>query len=377
MKISFIHFPFFFSCLLLPVATKALVAVPEKLAQEFQATKLKLQKDEVKQREILGNLYDIGKKMKKIVSDKADLEQDKLVVESTVRELAGKITQLDQKSKAQRALLHRRLSAIYRMGGQGLAQILFSTTSSSQLERNLKILGLIAKQDLDLIKDYSRSVNELQNRKRKFQIRWTHLQGVKEKIQNKEKGLLAENQLKNQILDKIRDSQDSKLSKLSNIKQKSLELAAMGDDSGLLDLLFRPSFSDQMGLLPKPIEGQMVQGFGLMKDEVHHLVLSHKGQFYSAPLGTVVKSVFSGRVAFSGDIAGFGKTLIVDHGDHYYSVYSHTRNPQVREGDEVQQLQTLAMSGRSGSGFGDGIYFEIRHFSEPADPKQWMKGSSL
>ena len=24
-----------------------------------------------------------------------------------------------------------------------------------------------------------------------------------------------------------------------------------------------------------------------------------------------------------------------------------------------------------------GIYFEIRHFSEPADPKKWMKGTHL
>lgn len=350
---------------------------PEVLVQEFQKTKTHLQRDEIKQREILGSLYDIGKKMKKIVGEKSDLEQEKLSVESYVRDLASKITDLSKRAQVQRTLLRSRLSIIYKLGGQGLARILFSSSSSSQLERNLKILGIISKQDLHLIKDYSNSVQELEKRKQKLQIRWAHLQKVKRRIQTKEENLLAENQQKNKILQKIKNAQEIKIGQLSTLRKKSLEFAGMKDDSGLLDLLFRPAFSEQMGRLPKPIEGQLVQGFGLMKDEVHHVVLSHKGQFYSAPLGTLVKSIFTGRVAFAGDIEGFGKTLIVDHGDHYYSVYSHTRNLQVHEGDEVQQLQILAQSGRSGSGFGDGIYFEIRHFSEPADPKPWMKGSSL
>ncbi len=377
MKINFCVYFIFYGSLVVSSSVKAVVVAPEKLVQEFQTTKSNLQKDEIRQREILGSLYDIGKKMKKIVSEKADLEQEKLSVESYVRELAGKITDLDRKAKIQRVLLRSRLSVIYKLGGQGVARILFSSSSSGQLERNLKILGLITKQDLDLIKDYSNAVKELEKRKQKFQIRWSHLRKVKKKIQGKEENLLAENQQKNKILQKIKNSQELKIDKLSSLRKKSLEFAGMKDESGLLDLLFRPAFSEQLGLLPKPIEGQVVQGFGLMKDEVHHVVLSHKGQFYSAPLGTLVKSIFTGRVAFTGEIEGFGKTLIVDHGDHYYSVYSHTRNIQVREGDEVQQLQTLAQSGRSGSGFGDGIYFEIRHFSEPADPKQWMKGSSL
>ena len=349
---------------------------PENLAREFHMTKIKLMKDEVRQREILGRLYEINKNMKKIVTEKTSLEQEKLLVESNVHDLAGKITELDQKTKSQKMLLRGRLSAIYKLGGQGIARFLFSSTSSAELERSLKILGIVAKQDLELIKSYSKSVKELDSRKRKFQLRWTHLKDVERKIQNKENSLLAENQNKNKILSEVRLSQNASVNKLSKIKKQSLAFVGE-DESGLLDLLFRPAFVEQRGQLPMPIDGHLAQGFGLMRDEVHRVVISHKGQFYSAPQGTLVKAIFSGKVAFAGEVPGFGITLIVDHGDHYYSVYSHTRDLKVHEGDEVQQLQTLASSGRSGSGFGDGIYFEIRHFSEPADPKQWMKGSSL
>ncbi len=166
------------------------------------------------------------------------------------------------------------------------------------------------------------------------------------------------------------------MGKLKEIRKKS-QLISKEDESGLLDLLFQPSFFEQKGQLPKPIQGSLAQGFGLIKDDFHKVVLSHKGHFYRAPAGTSVKSIFSGTVAFAGTVPGYGKTLIIDHGDHYYTVYSHNKELQVHEGESIQQSQVVALSGTAGKELGDGLYFEIRHFSEPSDPKAWMKGSTL
>ena len=89
---------------------------------------------------------------------------------------------------------------------------------------------------------------------------------------------------------------------------------------------------------------------------------------YKTGEGSKVKSVFAGTVAFVGSLAGYGKTLVIDHGDHYYTVYSHTDSISVGEGDEVAQNQIIASSG-------EGLYFEVRHFSEPYDPSSWIKGT--
>lgn len=366
-------------CLLgLLVSGNALAAKvsAEKLVDEFERTKIRLMNDEVKQREIMGTLYDINRKMKKIVSEKAVLEQDKMVVEGNVKETAQKIMALDAQMKAQKALLRERLSAIYKLGGQGVARLLFSSGSSAELERNLKILGIVAKQDLDLIKNYTKTAKDLESRKKKLSLRWAKLQEVEKKIQSKEKTLAQENKSKTNILDEVRKSQKTKLTKLSEIRKKSREIASQ-DESGLLDLLFQPSFAEQKGRLPMPIEGKLAQGYGLIRDESHNVFIAHKGHFYQADVGTQVQSIYDGRVAFSGSVPGYGNTLIIDHGDHYYSVYSFAQDIKVKEGDEVKQSQVLARSGSTKTDNGDGIYFEIRHFSEPADPRKWMKGSHL
>ncbi len=366
-----------FSFILASFAISALAAEKaQQLANEFQQTKNTMIKDEIKQRKVLGALFDIGHKMKKIVGEKAELEQEKLALEGNVKELAQKITSLEQKTKEQKSMLRSRLAAIYKLGGPGVARVLFSSSSSAELERNLKILGIVAQNDVELIKDYAESRKDLESRREKLNARYAHLKKVEARIVAKEAKLTEENDLKSRILQKIKSSQSFARMKMDEIRRKSQQIAGH-DESGVLDLLFQPSFFEQKHRLPKPIQGRLTQGFGLIKDETHNVVFSHKGHFYSAPVGSQVKAVFPGKVAFARQVPGFGQTLVIDHGDHYYSVYSYTKEIKVKEGDQVQQQQTLASSGSAGNHFGDGLYFEIRHFSEPSDPQQWVKGNTL
>jgi septal ring factor EnvC (AmiA/AmiB activator) len=344
-----------------------------KLANDFEKTKKSLVQDEVKQRKIMSSLFSINRKMKKIVADRAALVQERMLLDSVTRDLALAIRSLDEKVKTQKSHLMQRLAVIYRFGGQGVTRFLFSSLSSAELERNLKILGVVAKHDLGLIKDYSVSVNDLAKKKKKFQLRLAHLKKIEDNIQEKETKLTQENEYKNKILDSIRRSKKFALNKISGLRERSAQLA-MNDDSGVLDLLFRPSFFEKKGQLTAPVQGPIVENFGLMRDEENNVTLSHKGVFFAASKGAPVKSVFSGKVAFVGRVSGFGQTLIMDHGDHYYTVYSHNQTISVNVGEEIKQNQIVATAGIDPESLKTGVYFEVRHFSEPYDPRSWMKG---
>lgn len=346
----------------------------ENLVKDLESTKKSLVEDEVKQRKIMSSLFEVNRKMKKIVNEHGDLVQERFQLETTNRELSQKIDSLVERVRTQKAFLRQRISLIYRFGGQGIARVVFSSHSSSDLEKNLKILGVIAKRDLDLIKDYSGSVNELAKKRERLTQRLAHLKKVESGIRNKEERLTQENNYKNRILEGIRKSKKFALLKLSGLREKTSQLS-LNDDSGVLDLLFRPSFFEKKGQLPAPVTGTILQKFGLLRDEEHNVSLSHKGIFYAVPRGSLVRAVFAGKVAFSGVIPGYGNSLVIDHGDHYYTVYSHNEVLNVSAGAEIQQSQVVAVSGASSERFGEGIYFEVRHFSEPYDPQTWMKGS--
>jgi septal ring factor EnvC (AmiA/AmiB activator) len=81
-------------------------------------------------------------------------------------------------------------------------------------------------------------------------------------------------------------------------------------------------------------------------------------------------------VAFIGRVSGFGKTMVVDHGDHYYSVYSFLSEALVNQGERLKEQQLIAKSGESWAQ-GSGMYFEIRHFSDAVDPNDWFSKNKI
>lgn len=342
------------------------------LAKDFEATKKTIEQAEVKQRQILSALYQINKTIKKMVTEKGAQAQHRAFLEVSIRQLSDRVQELEQKSKEHRLILAERLRAIYKLGGGSIARYLFTSKSSLALETNLKILGVIAARDLELIKNYRRDLRELEGKKKTLAQRLEGMKVVERKIAAQEQDLLKEQDLKVKILDGVRKSKMFALKKINGLREQSLQFNV--EDAGLFDILFKPSFADQKGSLPSPLSGVVTQKFGLMKGEDHSYTISNKGIFISAAQGSHIKSVFEGRVSFVGEVPGFGMTLVLDHGDHYYSVYSHARDIKVKVGDEIPQSHILAKVGEVPLSANPGLYFEIRHFSEPYDPQQWMKG---
>ncbi|HEX7674619.1 MAG TPA: peptidoglycan DD-metalloendopeptidase family protein [Bdellovibrio sp.] len=344
----------------------------DSIAKDFEANKKKIEAAETKQRQVLSGLFEINKKIKKTVTERGSLSQERAWLEVNIKNLAQKVDDLEAKSKAQRTLLAERLRAIYKLGGPSVARYIFSSNNSASLERNLKILGIVAERDLALIKNYRTDLQDLQSKKRSLALRLENLKSVEAKITTQEKKLIAEQNVKNKLLDGIRKSKLFALKQIDGLRAKSMQNNI--DDAGIFDLLFKPSFGDQKGELTSPLAGVVTRKFGLMKGQDHPYTVSNKGIFISAAAGSPIKSVFEGKVSFVGDIPGFGKTLIVDHGDHYYTVYGHAEGVKVNVGDEISTSQVIAAAGNSSADNPAGIYFEIRHFSEPYDPQQWMKG---
>jgi septal ring factor EnvC (AmiA/AmiB activator) len=89
-----------------------------------------------------------------------------------------------------------------------------------------------------------------------------------------------------------------------------------------------------------------------------------------APMGSVVRAVFGGKVAFADRYGTYGRIVILDHGDHYYSVSGNLSEVDVRLGDELTAGERIGTVGDDGDGAM--LYFEIRHGSETLAPGPWL-----
>ena len=89
-----------------------------------------------------------------------------------------------------------------------------------------------------------------------------------------------------------------------------------------------------------------------------------------AAAGAPVRAVFAGRVAFADRYGPYGRLVIVDHGDHYYSVCGNLANIDVRVGMDISAGEKLGTVGDEGRG--PMLYFEIRHGTETVPPGPWL-----
>jgi len=117
-----------------------------------------------------------------------------------------------------------------------------------------------------------------------------------------------------------------------------------------------------------PVKGRVISSFGEKTG-----LTSNKGINIQAQEGIFVVASRSGRVIFSDEkVKGFGKTVIIDHGDGIQTVYSHNSEILVKVGEEVKQAQSIAKVGSTGRGNCPYLHFEIRKKHKPQNPFYYL-----
>ncbi len=98
----------------------------------------------------------------------------------------------------------------------------------------------------------------------------------------------------------------------------------------------------------------------------------HEGIDIAAPVGTPVMAAASGRVIFAGRMRGYGKIVIIQHENHYVTVYAHDSTNLVREGQMVTCGQVIGRVGRTGHTTGPNLHFEVRHNNIASNPLLYL-----
>lgn len=101
-----------------------------------------------------------------------------------------------------------------------------------------------------------------------------------------------------------------------------------------------------------------------------HRFRAHKGVDYSAPTGTAVQAAGDGRVTFAGNKGGYGRVVIIQHGQRYSTLYAHLHRIKrgVKAGERVNQGQVIGTVGRSGLATGPHLHYEFRVDGAHRDP---------
>jgi murein DD-endopeptidase MepM/ murein hydrolase activator NlpD len=125
-----------------------------------------------------------------------------------------------------------------------------------------------------------------------------------------------------------------------------------------------------------PVSGRLMGGYGVRSDPFSGEGAMHTGVDISAPQGTPVRATADGIVLHAGWNGGYGRCVIVDHGNNYQTWYAHLSRMDVIEGEEIRQGEMLGAVGTSGRSTGAHLHYEVRIGTTPVNPYRFLQRAS-
>jgi septal ring factor EnvC (AmiA/AmiB activator) len=132
-------------------------------------------------------------------------------------------------------------------------------------------------------------------------------------------------------------------------------------------------FDKRKGKLRWPVRGKVIHAYGKQKDKILKTTVNNTGIDIQADLGAEVRAVCDGRVSLVTYLTGYGNTIIIDHGDGYYTVYAHLDEIMVEDTDLINEGQFIGRVGESGSLEGAKLHFEIYANDLTVNPQTWLQ----
>ena len=298
---------------------------------------------------------------------------------------------IEKKESEHTSLVNRyakRVTHTYKKGRLSDLEKLLDAKSWRQAVYRAKYIKIISEHDRSLADEIRRNLVEIETKRIVMERELIDIRKIDEeklsrkkwleqrrRVRNKELGNLKRDRQKMSVAlnqrKKAAQQMESIISRLE--RERVARIAELEWRRKEMELLGSVPFKELKGKLPWPIEGKVISRFGTYLNPNLKTVTENTGIDIHGSEGTEVRSIYDGIVTTVTYIRGYGNTVILDHGDGFYSVYTHVMDVEVEENSYVNARDIIAHVGDSGSLEGTKLHFEIWGNKDKLNPELWLK----
>lgn len=348
------------------------------LLSQIKTVDHKLSDSQEKVSTLQGQLDALGKSKTKL-QQLIDETTEKLLAATAQFEASRAEVDADQKILAERA------RGLYRTGRVDWIEVLLKAEDFKDLLNRTYFLGLILRQDRELLErarlhkqEAAAKQAQIDKQKRTLLVQREELEGKQQRVGAIKKQQVRQRntiqramQEKEQLLTRVQTDKELAERSEQELKQSSKKLEQ------LIQSLERKKGGNGGGAvigkggLAWPTAGPLTSNFGMRKHPILDSMRMHEGIDIGAPIGQAIRAAKGGEVIVAGWYNGYGKTVVIDHGGGFSTLYAHTSALYTSEGQIVKGGQSVAAVGTSGMSTGPHLHFEVRVNGAPVDPMRY------
>jgi len=388
------------ACLLALVAPYAAATQQPDLRAEILESQRRLEQIRAERERLEQEIGDVRNRVRDVATELANVERRlsastavlaevNFQSEATATEVATTTRDLiysqDRLSESQ-AVLNRRLRDIYKMGSLHTVQVLLGASSFADLLNRYRYLQQIASTDRQLVERVRALEGRLVTQNEELRERMSQLGMLRQDRVSEVAQLRAVENERETALRDFRSREVQGTTRLEELEGDQVRMTALIDEleerrralEAARARVGGPSLATtDAGTLDWPLEGRIIYRFG-REQRPNGMVLRWDGIGLAAPTGTPVTAVRPGRVALAGLFEGYGLSVILSHGDGFYTLYLYLEEIGVVQGRDVTAGQVVGTVGGADTPEGPHLEFQIRAPTaggspQAQDPLVWLR----
>ena len=312
----------------------------------------------------------------------AQLEDRRRAAQARLQQLQSELHQqerqlgLDEDQlRALRARLQERLRAAAVDGSAGATKALLGAESFTELALRRRFLRVLADNDARLVADVHRAERGVLDERAQLKETAAALADTLRLLEDQTTLVQATRDERAAALIRVRSERELLRRTAEELFEKHRELSSI-----VAKLAAEPRFRPATGrrgilrghLMPPVQGGVLIRRFGSTVDPTTRAEIVSNGVDLRAEEGAAVVAIADGRIAHAGWLRGFGRIVIVDHGEGHHTLSAHLSRIQVATGDEVRAGEVIGFVGDTESENGPKLYFELREAGRPRDPAPFL-----
>lgn len=121
-----------------------------------------------------------------------------------------------------------------------------------------------------------------------------------------------------------------------------------------------------------PAKGWFSRGYGMKYDPFTGYKRMHRGIDIANHRGTPIVTTADGKVVKVGNNGGMGKTVVIDHGYGFRTLYGHLSKSEVKVGQRVKRGEVIALMGSTGYSTGPHLHYEVIRNGKNLNPRKYI-----
>lgn len=269
----------------------------------------------------------------------------------------------------ERPVLAARARALYKLGDLSYVRLLLSVDRPSDLLRGYRFVSALARRDRQRVAGFRRDLDELQSARGELQRKTREAQALRSELARARAALDADRRRKSELLTSLVEKKELNAAYVKELEQAEARLGEiLAGSSGAEVSVPIAAFR---GELPWPAEGRVSGAFGRQRHPRFDTYTVRNGIEIAARAEAPVRAVHEGTVVFADAFRGYGRMVVIDHGDRHHTLYAQLGDLRVRTGDKVAAGTVIGLAGEGAEG--PVVYFEVRRDGRAQDPAGWLE----